>query len=62
MRAAVQHVEHGRGQHACIHAAEVAIKRNFERLGHGARRGHGDGQNRIRAQLAFVRRTVERDH
>ena len=62
MRAAVQHVQHRRRQHAGIHAAQVAIERNLQRLRHGARRGHRDRQNRIRAQLALVRRAVERNH
>ena len=62
MRAAVQHVQHGRGQDAGVDAAEIAIERNLQRLRHGAGCSHRDGENRVRAQLAFVRRAVERDH
>ncbi len=62
MRAAVEHVQHRRGQNACIDAAEVAIERNLQRLRHGAGRSQRNGENRVGAQLAFVRRAVERDH
>ncbi len=62
MRSAVQHVQHGRGQDAGVHAAQVAIERNLQRLRHGARGGHGDGQNGVGAQLGLVRRAVQRDH
>ena len=62
MRAAVEHVEHGRGQDAGVDAAQVAIERNLQRLGHGAGGGHGDSQDGVGAQLALVGRAVERDH
>ena len=62
MRAAVEHVQHGRGQNAGVDAAEIAIERNLQRLRHGARGGHGDGEDGIRAQLALVGGAVERDH
>ena len=62
MRAAVQHVQHRRGQNARIDAAQVTVERNLQRLRDGARRGHGDGQNGIRAQLAFIRRAIELNH
>ncbi len=62
MRAAVQHVQHRRGQHAGVHAAQIAVQRNLKRLRHGARRGHGNGKNGVGAQLALVRRAVQRNH
>ena len=62
MCAAVQHVQHGRRQNAGVDAAQIAVERNLERLRHGAGCGHRDGQDGIRAQLALVRRAVERDH
>ena len=62
VRAAVQHVQHRSGQHAGIHSAQIAIQRDFKRLRHGARGGHRYRQNRIRAQLAFVRRSIQRNH
>ena len=62
MRAAIEHVQHGRGQNAGIDAAEVAVERNLKCLRHGARGGHRDGENGVGAELAFVRRAIERDH
>ena len=62
VRSAVEHVQHRRRQHAGIDAAKIAIERNLQRLRHGARAGHRDRQNRIRAQLALVRRAVQRNH
>ncbi len=43
-------------------AAQVAIERRHLRLRGGARRGHGDRQNRVRAQLGLVGRSVQLDH
>jgi len=60
--AAIEHVEHGRRQNACIHAAQVAIERNLQRGRHGARCGQRDGKNCIGAELGFVGRAVEGDH
>ncbi len=62
MRAAIQHVQHRRRQNAGVDAAEVAIERNLKRLRNGARGGHRNGQDRVGAQLAFVRRAIERNH
>ncbi len=62
MRAAVQDVHHRRRQQAGSEAAEVLIERDAEVVGHGARRGHRDRQDRVGAQLALGRRAVEREH
>ena len=62
MRATVQYVEHRRGKHAGVHAAQVAIERNLQCLRHGAGRGHRNSQNCIRTELALIRRSIERDH
>ncbi len=62
MRAAVHHVHHRRGQNVGVDAAEVAIERNLEGLGHGAGGSQRDGKNGVGAQLALVRRAVELDH
>ncbi len=62
MRAAVQHIQHGRRQNAGIHTAQIAIQRNLKRLRRGARRSQRNGENRVRTQLALVGRAVERDH
>ena len=59
---AVKHVQHGRRQHRGVHAAQIAVERNLQRLRHGARGGHGDGENSVGAQLALVRRAIQRDH
>ena len=62
MRAAVQHVQHRRGQYARIHATEIAIQRNLQRLRSGPRRSQRNRKNGIRTQLALVGGAVERDH
>ena len=62
MRAAIEDVQHRSGKNAGVDAAEIAIEGNLKRLRNGARGGHGDGEDGIRAQLAFVGRAVERDH
>ena len=62
MSSAVQHIQHGRGQNRSVDAAQVAVERNFKGLGHGARGGHGDGQNGVGSQLALVRRAVQGNH
>ena len=62
MRAAVQDVHHRHGQQRCLDAAEIAVERRLLRCGRGARSGHRDGENRVRAQAALVRRAVELDH
>ena len=62
MRAAVQDVEHGRGQDGGVDAAEIAVKGNLEGLGHCASGSHGDGQDGIGAELAFVGGSIERVH
>jgi len=60
--AAVQDVHHGRGQEACVHSAQIAVERQLQRAGRGARGGHGDGQNGVGAQLRLVLRAVDGDH
>jgi len=55
-------IQHGRRQDAGIDTTQIAIKRNLQRLGHGASCSHGDGEDRIGAQLALVRRSVQGDH
>ena len=62
MRAAVQDVHHRGGQHRGVHAAQIAIQRNPQRIRRSARRRHGHGENRVRTQTAFVFCAIQRDH
>ena len=59
MYAPVQYVHLGRGQQTGREPAEVLVQFDAQVVSHGARRRHGHRQNRIRAQLALGRRTVE---
>ena len=52
----------GTGSRQARHAAEIAIQRGLLRCGSGARDGHGNGQNRVRAEVAFVGSAIELDH
>jgi hypothetical protein len=62
MAAAVQDVHHRRRQHAGAHSTKIAVERQLERRGRGARAGHRDSQNCVRTQLGLVLRTVDRNH
>ena len=62
MCAAVDDVHHGDRQGAGRHAADVAVERQPERLGRGARRRHGNAQDRVGAELGLVGGAVELDH
>ncbi len=62
MRAAVEHVQHGRGQDAGVDAAEVAIEGDLEVLRNGAGGGHGDGEDGVGAKLGLVGGAVEGNH
>ena len=62
VRAAVEDVHHRHRQRAGVDAAQIAIERGSLRCGGGARHGHGNGQHRVRAEIALVRRAVEIDH
>ncbi len=62
MRAAVENVHQRDGQQVGRDAAQIAIQRRHLRLRGGARGSHGDRQDRVGAELGFVRRAVEGDH
>ena len=62
VRSAVQDVHHWNRQHARRHAADIAVERLSVRLRGSARGRHRNGENCIRAELAFVRSSIERDH
>ena len=52
----------GTGSKRGLNSAQIAIKRRLLRGGFGSRGCHRDGENRIGAEPAFVRRTVDFDH
>ena len=52
----------GVGRMLAVDAAEIAVERNLEGLGHGAGAGHGDGQDGVGAELALVGGAIESDH
>ncbi len=58
--AAVQDVHHRHGQDVRVHAAEITIQRQSQRIGRGLRDRETDSQNGVRAQFGFVRRAVQR--
>ena len=60
--AAVEDVHHRNRQVLGVGSAEVAIERQSERLRRCLRAGKAHAQNRVRAELAFVRGAVEVDH
>ena len=60
--ASIQDVHHGHRQLPRQHPAKVAIKRQAGRLCTGTADCHRNGQDRVRAELRFVGRAVERDH
>ena len=62
VRAAVDDVHHRYRQHLGIRSAEVFEKREAELVGGRPCSRKRDRENRIRAELALVRRAVERDH
>ena len=62
MGSAVEHVEHGGGEHGGVDAAQVAVEGNLERLRDGSGGGHGDGEDGVGAQLGLVWRAVQGDH
>ena len=62
MGSAIKDVHHRRGQQTGRETAKISVEFNSQVVSHGARRRHGHGQNRIRAQLALRRRTVEHQH
>ena len=60
--ATVDDVHHRRGQQAGIDAAEIAIERQLERVGRGARGGHGDSKDGVSAKVALVGRAIDLEH
>ena len=62
MGAAVEDVHHGSRQGVRAGAAQIAVERHIEAQSRSARGRHRHGQNRVRAQPAFVLRAVEFDH
>ena len=59
--AAVEHVHHRNGQRFGVHAADVAVQRQTERLGARLRHGERYAEHRVRAETGLVRRAVELD-
>ncbi len=59
--AAVQDVHERHRQRHGVHPAEVAVERDLERGGGGLGRRERDAKQRVRAQLALVRRAVQLD-
>ena len=62
MRAAIDDVHHWDRKHFGVRAAEVSEKREAKLIRGSAGGCERHSQNRVRAQLAFVGRSVERDH
>ena len=62
VRAAVEDVHQWNRQQIGADATQVSIERRDLRMRGSARGGHGHGQDRVRAQLGFVRRAVQLDH
>ena len=62
MRAAIEDVHHRRGQQAGGESAEILVKLDAQVVGHGARRRHGDREDRVRPELALVGGAVEFAH
>ena len=66
VRAAVDHVEARHRQHHRPRVARdlrnVLVERHARRLGGGLARGHRHAEDRVRAELALVRRAVELAH
>ena len=52
----------GTGRSVACDAAQIAVERCLLRCRLRARSGHGDSENRIRAEPAFVRCAVDLDH
>ncbi len=61
MRAAVENIHHRHRQNACVRAAEITEKRKVGGGRGRVRAGKGNAEERVRAEIFFVRRTVERD-
>ena len=62
MRAAVNHVHHGDRENTGSHTAQVAVERRHLRFSRSARGSHRNREDRIRAEFALVRGSVEREH
>ncbi len=62
MLAAVDDVHHRRGQQAGVRAADVSIQRQLAIAGGGVGRRQRYAEDRIGAEILFVRRAIELDH
>jgi hypothetical protein len=62
VRAAVDDVHHRDGQSFRVRAADVAVKRNFQKRSRRPRRRHRNRQQSVRAQIRFVLRAVQCQH
>ena len=62
MGAAVQHVEHGHRQRVGVGTPDGAVERDLQVVRHRLGTGQRDGQQRVGAEPALVRRAVEVDH
>ncbi len=59
VRAAVDDVHHGRGQHFGVDAAEIPVQRQTQKRRGGPRAGHGHAQHGVGAQTGLVVRAVQ---
>ncbi len=62
VRAAVEYVHHRNGQTRCRTAADKTVKRNIKCLRSRFRRGNGNRENCVCAELGFVIRAVCVEH
>ena len=62
MRAAVDDVRHGDGQHLGVGAAQIFEERQADERGGGLGVGQRDGEDGVGAELGLVRRAVEVEH
>ena len=62
VRAAIQNIHHGHGQQPRACASQIAIERRAPGCRCRARGGQRNGQDRIGAQTALIRRAIEIDH
>ncbi len=62
VRATVDDIHHGNGQHVAVRSADVTIERQAQIVGGSVGDREGNTQNRIRAQLALGCRSVQFDH
>ncbi len=62
MSAAVYHIHHRKGKALCIAAAQITVKRHFQRFCRRFRAREGDSQNGVGAQVSLVVRPIQFGH